>query len=84
MVKKNIPARMCIVCKIRLPQKSLNRFQVKDGILKAFDKQGRSFYVCEECLSKDLQKLIKTINKQHNLKLPYNGDKILKETIANG
>jgi predicted RNA-binding protein YlxR (DUF448 family) len=84
MSEKISPVRMCIICRSRLPQKSLNRFQVKEGVLRAFDKYGRSFYICETCLNGNQQKLIKTINQKYNLNLPYKNGENLKENRANG
>ncbi len=46
------PIRMCIVCKKRLPQKSLERLQCKEKMIVSFSGRGRSFYVCKECISK--------------------------------
>jgi predicted RNA-binding protein YlxR (DUF448 family) len=84
MGEKNIPVRMCIVCKSRLAKKSLHRFQIKDGILRTFERDGRSFYICEVCLNKNQQKLIKTINQKYNLTLPYQNGENFKETISDG
>ncbi|MDR2342237.1 MAG: DUF448 domain-containing protein [Campylobacteraceae bacterium] len=84
MNEKNIPMRMCIICKGRLAKKSLRRFQIKDGVLKIFEKSGRSFYICEACLNKNQQKIIKTINKKYNLTLSCENDENFKETISDG
>ncbi|MDR0580453.1 MAG: DUF448 domain-containing protein [Campylobacteraceae bacterium] len=84
MREKNIPVRMCIVCKSRLTKESLHRFQIKDGILKMFEKSGRSFYICEACLNKNQHKIIKTINKKYNLTLSCKSDENFKETISDG
>ncbi|MFV0481725.1 MAG: DUF448 domain-containing protein [Campylobacteraceae bacterium] len=78
---------MCVVCKERLLQDKLYRFQIKEGVLVAFSKQGRSFYLCNSCLENNQQKLIKILNNKFKLKLSYgdttNGD-TLKEIAING
>jgi predicted RNA-binding protein YlxR (DUF448 family) len=84
MNEKNIPVRMCIVCKSRLTKKSLRRFQIREGALRTFEKSGRSFYICEVCLSKNQQNVIKTINKKYNLTLSYQNDENFKEIISDG
>jgi predicted RNA-binding protein YlxR (DUF448 family) len=78
--------RMCIICKSRLSQKTLYRFQVRDGVLKPFCKSGRSFYICKECLDGNQQKLVRILNNKYNLNLPYAPayGEILKETLLNG
>jgi predicted RNA-binding protein YlxR (DUF448 family) len=84
MSEKNIPVRMCVVCKSRLIKKYLHRFQIKNGILRMFEKDGRSFYICEVCLNGNQQKLIKTINQKYSLTLSYKSGKNFKEIISNG
>ncbi|MDR0408364.1 MAG: DUF448 domain-containing protein [Campylobacteraceae bacterium] len=84
MNKKNIPVRMCIVCKRRLTKESLCRFQIKDGNLKIFEKDGRSFYICKVCLNGNQQKLIKTINQKYNLTLSYKNGENFKEITSDG
>ncbi|MDR1008443.1 MAG: DUF448 domain-containing protein [Campylobacteraceae bacterium] len=80
------PVRMCVVCKSRLSQQILYRFQVKDGVLKPFCKSGRSFYICKVCLDGNQQKLIRTLNNKYNLNLPYASTygEFLKEILLNG
>jgi len=52
MVKKfHIPVRMCISCRQRDEQKNLFRLTCKDGNLDKFDGNGRSFYICQNCLT---------------------------------
>jgi len=48
---KKKPIRMCIVCKKRDFQKNLIRLQCKET-LTLFTGSGRSFYVCNECITK--------------------------------
>lgn len=43
--------RMCICCRRRIHQDSLLRLQVLDGVLSSYTMNGRSFYVCDDCLS---------------------------------
>jgi len=59
MIEVKKPIRMCIVCKKRVYQKNLIRLQCSEGELKEFSHQGRSFYICQECLKKDDKKLLK-------------------------
>lgn len=56
--------RMCIKCRVRFQQKELIRLQSKGNSLCEFSGNGRSFYVCEDCMQqpKTLQIIIK-INK---------------------
>jgi predicted RNA-binding protein YlxR (DUF448 family) len=86
MSEKNSPVRMCVVCKSRLSQKSLYRFQIREGVLKPFCKNGRSFYICKVCLDGNQQKLIKILNNKYNLNLPYvpTYGEFLKEISLNG
>jgi predicted RNA-binding protein YlxR (DUF448 family) len=48
--KHNEPIRMCIACRTRIEQKSLFRLQCNKEGLSRFDGNGRSFYLCENCL----------------------------------
>lgn len=41
--------RMCVLCRVRLPQGELLRFQKQDERVVAFSGVGRSFYICENC-----------------------------------
>ncbi|MDR2636171.1 MAG: hypothetical protein LBC08_05015 [Campylobacteraceae bacterium] len=69
-----------------MSQESLYRFQVKDGVLKPFDKNGRSFYICKICIDGNQHKLIKTLNSRYGLNLSYVSadSEILKEILLNG
>lgn len=51
----HIPIRTCIVCKNKFEQSNLNRFKCENKKLLPYDKHGRSFYICNECLAKDLK-----------------------------
>ncbi len=55
--------RMCISCRGRNIQSDMQRFQCVDGILKPFDGNGRTFYLCDNCLS-DEKKLLKALMRQ--------------------
>lgn len=63
MKQKNVPIRMCIVCKSRFPQSDLFRFQVKSLESYDFTKQCRSFYICKICIDKDKKKLQKALQR---------------------
>jgi len=58
------PIRMCIVCKKRDYQKNLLRFQCKNGKIIKFSNEGRSFYICNECLNS--KRLIKLLSNRCN------------------
>ena len=60
-VKWKIPIRMCVVCKKRAPQKELIRLQCEKGKIIPFKGEGRSFYVCKNCIND--KKFVKFISK---------------------
>ncbi|WP_458701678.1 DUF448 domain-containing protein [Sulfurospirillum sp. 1307] len=60
---------MCIICRGRFEQKNLTRFQIDNGKLIQFSKQGRSFYICLKCKELDEMQLVKALNSK--LKLKY-------------
>lgn len=62
------PIRMCILCRQRFEQNLLLRFQVNNEKIIEFTQRGRSFYICEECLRHDSEKLIKLLNMKLRLK----------------
>ncbi len=78
--------RMCIVCRGRLPQKNLHRFQAKDKKLVKYKKVGRSFYVCSECIKSEKNRLLKILYNKFRIKYENIEDfgKILKELGTNG
>ena len=45
------PIRTCIVCRQKFEQNMLLRFKQKDKKLYSYDNNGRSFYICKECIS---------------------------------
>ena len=57
--------RMCVVCRKRDKQYFLNRLQCINNELVRFRGKGRSFYVCNECVSskKFINFLAKKCNK---------------------
>ena len=56
--------RMCVVCKKRDKQYLLNRLQCIENQLKTFSGEGRSFYVCSECINS--KKFINFLSKKCN------------------
>jgi len=80
-MKKSQPIRMCIACRSRHPQNTLIRLRQDDKEIVAFDGQGRSFYLCNECVKneKKVKGLVKRFkqDKEHFTKL-------LKELMNNG
>jgi len=58
---KHKPIRMCIVCKKRDFQFNLIRLQCENKKVIYFKGNGRSFYVCKECIID--KKFIKYISK---------------------
>jgi predicted RNA-binding protein YlxR (DUF448 family) len=64
MAKKiYLPTRMCISCRQRDVQEKLLRLQCIDSLLEIFQKKGRSFYLCNECLCQE-KKVIKSLMRQ--------------------
>ena len=56
--------RMCVVCRERLLQKDMLRFQCKNREVIPFLGIGGSFYICKSCMnSKKLDKIIQKICK---------------------
>jgi predicted RNA-binding protein YlxR (DUF448 family) len=61
---KKIRQRMCIVCRERFFQGELNRFQCINKEVIKWQGVGRSFYICDNCLTdKNLYKKISAICK---------------------
>jgi uncharacterized protein len=42
---------MCVACRKREPQQLLWRLQCHERTLRPYSGQGRSFYLCTECLT---------------------------------
>ena len=58
------PIRMCIICRERSLQKSLERLQIIDGKLVHFSSIGRSFYICKACMTNNEKKVVKILNNK--------------------
>lgn len=58
------PVRMCVVCRVRFPQKELFRLQCLQGQLSSFSGIGRSFYICKNCQIENSKKMQKILNKE--------------------
>ncbi len=56
--------RMCVVCKKREKQYLLNRLQCIENQLIKFRGEGRSFYVCKDCINS--KKFVKYLSKKCN------------------
>ncbi|MBP6497039.1 MAG: DUF448 domain-containing protein [Campylobacteraceae bacterium] len=80
------PIRMCIVCRQRSPQNSLERLQVIEGKLALFSKTGRSFYICKACMIHNEKKVVKILNTKcktnHTMMMEFG--KNFKEIWSNG
>lgn len=62
-MNKSKPVRMCVSCKIRAEQNLLNRYRVNGGEIKRGKGDGRSFYLCGDCLKKDGKILKKILDR---------------------
>ena len=83
------PIRTCVICRKKYPQNELLRLKCEDKKLVLFDNNGRSFYICNDCLSmikdsqnnqKDLKKLEKALYRVCKNKDDYLGQ--LKEILT--
>jgi len=63
MLEIKKPIRMCVCCRGRFYQKELLRLKCKDKILSLWDRVGRSFYLCKDCLKSE-KVFAKAIYKQ--------------------
>jgi predicted RNA-binding protein YlxR (DUF448 family) len=57
------PIRMCISCRKRVIQNELLRLQCRDSQIEVFEGSGRSFYICQNCISEE-KKVIKALMRQ--------------------
>jgi len=80
-MKKSQPTRMCIACRSRHPQNTLIRLKQLGKDVVAFDGQGRSFYLCTECVKNE--KKVKGLVKRFKQDAEH-FTKLLKELINNG
>jgi len=80
------PIRMCIVCRQRALQNTLQRLQIINGELVLFSKFGRSFYICKACMENNEKKVVKILNNKckTNHKTMMEFGKIFKEIGTNG
>jgi len=83
------PVRTCIICRGKFPQNELLRLKCKDKKLVQFDHNGRSFYICNDCISilknsqdnqKDFKRLEKALFRECKNKDDYIGQ--LKEILT--
>ncbi len=80
-MKKSHPIRMCIACRSRYSQNSLIRLKLSGKEVIAFNGEGRSFYLCNECVKNE--KKVKGLTKRFKQEEEY-FVKLLKELIKNG
>ena len=52
-MKKSQPIRMCIACRSRHPQNTLIRLKQTGNNVLVYDGQGRSFYLCLDCVKNE-------------------------------
>jgi len=76
-----ISIRTCVVCRKKMAQKLLIRLQCKDKKLTSFTGNGRSFYLCNDCLENE-SKLEKALYRNCKNKDEYIVQ--LREILANG
>lgn len=80
-MKKSQPTRMCIACRSRHPQNTLIRLKLSGKEVVVYDGQGRSLYLCNDCVKneKKVKGLVKRFkqNKEQFTKL-------LKELLNDG
>ena len=68
IIKKQI--RTCVSCRSKFSQKELLRLQCIDKKLVFFTKNGRSFYLCQECIS-NTKSTTKALYRQCKNKADY-------------
>lgn len=82
MAKKfHKPTRMCVSCRIKLAQDELVRLRCENGALVSFNGNGRSFYICQDCLL-DEKRVIKALMRQCKSPDKENLSNKLKEIIT--
>jgi len=74
------PLRMCITCRVRLEKSKLLRLQCKNKKLVRFSGDGRSFYICNECIDNGLKQ---NLNLQKNNILEKKIEKALYRECKN-
>jgi len=60
MENEKRPIRTCVICRKKFLQKELNRLQCKNKNLIKWERIGRSFYVCKDCINE--KRLIRYIS----------------------
>jgi len=83
------PIRTCVCCRVKLEQTKMLRLMCKDKKLISFNGNGRSFYICDDCISiiehsqsnqKDYKKIEKALFRECKNKDDYIGQ--LKEILT--
>jgi len=83
------PIRTCVICRGKYPQNELLRLKCEDKKLVPYDNYGRSFYICNDCISilknsqnnqKDFKKIEKALFRECKNKDDYIGQ--LKEILT--
>lgn len=59
-MNKNNPIRTCVLCRLKFSQSALYRYRYNGTNLEYGKGNGRSFYLCDDCLKKD-EKIVKKI-----------------------
>lgn len=57
------PVRMCISCREREAKNKLLRLQCIEGNIQTFMGNGRSFYICKNCITQE-KKIAKALMRQ--------------------
>jgi len=80
-MKKSQPTRMCIACRSRHPQNTLIRLKLSGKDVVVYDGQGRSFYLCADCVKneKKVKGLVKRFKQDKERFI-----KLLKELLNDG
>lgn len=83
------PERTCVICRGKFPKNKLLRLKCQDKKLVPFDYNGRSFYICNDCIAilkdsqnnqKDFKKIEKALFRECKNKDDYIGQ--LKEILT--
>lgn len=78
-MEKHVPIRMCVLCRQRFEQKSMQRVYYKGSKFALNFGFGRSFYICQICQNAEFKQVRKSIKlKDMSINLQD-----LKEMIAN-
>lgn len=74
-----IKIRMCICCRKRFSQNILLRLQIVSGVVCKWNKKGRSFYLCDECVNS--KNYINSVCRVHKIDNKDSRTKFLKEMV---